>query len=232
MARPPRAFQAGIYHLGSHGSDDRYLFLSDSERELFLERLDEVLERFELGLLAYTLMGNHYHLLLRIEDARVSKAIQQLHTWYSRLHNKLNGQSAHLLRAHFFARELESSDDLLWAARYLAWNPVAAGIATHPFAWRWSSAASTAGLKRPRLRLELEPLQASFGSAPDWRTRYRAFIDEGNEVELAGLEPATSWVRFPRDPLSAPSMNRHMVWLRGIIEQPLRRASPPFATST
>src|SRR6476646_5053887 len=100
------------------------------------------------------LMGNHYHLLLRMTDARVSEALQQLHTWCSRLHNKLHGRNAHLFRAHFFERELESDDDLLWTARYVAWNSVAAGIAAHPFAWRWSSAAATAGRAKPRLPLE------------------------------------------------------------------------------
>jgi REP-associated tyrosine transposase len=90
VARALRAFQAGIYHVGSHGSDERYLFLSDGEREVFLNGLGRVLESFQLGLVSYTLMGNHYHLLLRIPDARVSKAMQRLHTWYSRLHNKLN----------------------------------------------------------------------------------------------------------------------------------------------
>lgn len=181
MARAPRAFQAGIYHLGSHGSDERYLFLSDGERELFLERLGQVLERFELGLVSYTLLGNHYHLVLRIPDARVSIALQQLHTWYSRRHNKLNGRSAHLFRAHFFARELESDADLLWTARYVARNPVAAGLARDPLTWRWSSAAATAGLARPALPLELEPLRAALGDAPDWQSRYRTFIEQADE---------------------------------------------------
>jgi putative transposase len=184
MPRAPRAFAPGIYHLGSHGSDDRCLFLCDDEREVFLAGLGQVLERFELGLVAYTLMRNHYHLLLRIPDGRVSNALQQLHTWYSRLHNKLNGRSAHLFRAHFFARELESDDDLLWTARYVAWNPVAAGIAAHPFAWRWSSAAATGGLAKPALPLELEPLRAAFGAASSWRTRYRVFIGQGEQAEL------------------------------------------------
>ena len=178
MARPLRAWQPGIYHLGSHGSDDRMLFLSDRERELFLDGLGAALERFELGLVSYTLLGNHYHLLLRLQDARVSKALQQLHTWYSRLHNKLHQRSAHLFRAHPFARELEGEDDLLWTARYLAWNPVAAGVARHPFAWRWSSAAATAGLTRPRLRLELGALEAALGGAPTWRDRYRELIEQ------------------------------------------------------
>jgi hypothetical protein len=136
MARAPRAWHAGIYHVGSHGSDERHLFRSDAERELFLDGVGEVLERFELGLVSYTLMGNHYHLL---QDGRVSKALQQLHTWYSRLHNKLNARSAHLFRAHFFARELEGDDDLLWTARYVAWNPSLP--ASQPTRWLGGGAA-------------------------------------------------------------------------------------------
>jgi putative transposase len=182
--RPPRAFFPGIYHLGSHGSDDRHLFLSDGERTLFLERLGLVLERFELRLVSYTLMGNHYHLLATIPDARVSKALQQLHGWYSRLHNRLHGRSAHLFRAHFFAREIESDADLLGTCRYVALNPVEAGLAPDPFAWPWSSAATTAGLAKAALPLDLKPLRTAFGETPNWRRCYRAFIagfDEGVE---------------------------------------------------
>jgi putative transposase len=188
MPRAPRAFCDGIYHLGSHGSDTRHLFLSDTERVLFLERLELVLERFELGLVSYTLMGNHYHIVLRIPDERVSKALQQLHGWYSRRHNLLHGRRAHLFRAHFFAREIESDSDLLATCRYLAWNPVEAGIASDPFSWPWSSVAATAGLEPARLRLELKPLHDAFDDDPNWRERYRAFIagsdEERRELEL------------------------------------------------
>jgi len=37
MARAPRAWQAGLYDLATHGSDERHLFLSEGERELFLD---------------------------------------------------------------------------------------------------------------------------------------------------------------------------------------------------
>jgi putative transposase len=178
MGRAPRCFDAGIYHVGSHGSDNRHLFLADDERSLFLDGLRAVLERYDLGLVAYTLMGSHYHAVLRIADARLSKALQRLHTWYSRRHNKRHGRSAHLFRAHFFAREVESDADLLGACHYLAWNPVEAGLATDPFAWAWSSTAATAGLEPPRLPLELDPIQAALGAGPGWQRRYRAFIAE------------------------------------------------------
>jgi putative transposase len=198
VARALRAFQAGIFHLGSHGSDERYLFLSDPEREIFLGGLGQVLERFELGLVSYTLMGNHYHLLLRITDGRVSKALQQLHTWYSRLHNKLHGRSAHLFLAHFFAREIESDEDLLWTARYIAWNPVDAGLAPDPLAWPWSSAAATAGLAEPALTLDLAPVRAAFGDAANWQQQYRAFIEQAvEEGEVMGKPQRRSQSRRP-----------------------------------
>jgi putative transposase len=189
VARALRAYQAGIYHLGSHGSDERHLFLSDGEREVFLGGLRRVLESFELGPVSYTLMGTHDHLMLRIPDARVSKAMRRLHTWYSRLHNKLNGRSAHLFLAHFFAREIESDEDLLWTARYIAWNPVAAGLASDPVAWPWGSSAATAGLAEPGLPLELAPLRAAFGDTPNWQQRYRRFIEQAPGETRARAEP-------------------------------------------
>jgi putative transposase len=184
MARAPRAWQAGFYHLAAHGSDDRYLFPTERDRDVFLDGLREVLERFELSPVAYALLGTHYHLLLRIPDARVSKALQQLHTWYARLHNKLTRRTAHLFRAHFFAREIDGYDDLLWTARYVAWNPVTAGLAEDPFEWRWSSAAATAGLAPPPLPLALGAVAAAFGGAPNWRLRYRELIRQVEASEL------------------------------------------------
>jgi hypothetical protein len=128
MPREPRAFFEGIYHLASHASDRRYLFSSDGERETFLGRLGLIFERFELRLVAYTLMGNHYHLVLVTPDARVSKA---------------------------------------------------PGLASDPFAWRWSSAAASAGLQEPALSLDGSPLRAALGDSSDWPERYRAFIADG-----------------------------------------------------
>jgi putative transposase len=176
VPRPPRAFAAGIYHFAAHGSDDRHLFLGDDERSAFLDGLDRITQRFELGLVDYTLLGNHYHTILRIPDARVSKALQQLHTWYSRLHNKLHGRSSHLFRAHCFSREIESDEDLLGVARYLAWNAVEAGLAPNPFVWPWSSTRAAAGFEPPRIGLDFEPLRSALGGGSDWRRRYRAFI--------------------------------------------------------
>src|SRR6266516_5931906 len=176
MARRPRLLVAGIYHLTAHGSDNRYLFLGREDREDFLARLTATCEEFELALLSYVLMGSHYHTLVRIPDARLSAALQRLHTEYSRWHNRRHGRSAHLFRAHAMTQEITSDAQLFAACRYLARNPVGAGLVDDPLDWPWSSARAHARLERPRIPLAEGDLRAAFGGGGDWRERYRARI--------------------------------------------------------
>jgi putative transposase len=178
VPRRPRNFFEGLYHLAPHASDTRLLFRDEEERNSFLEQLKRTFRRFEIGLVAYTLLGTHYHAVVSIPDARISAALQQLHTWYSRRHNKPRERMAHLFRAHYAAREITSDEDLLTVCRYLAYNPVVAGIANDPFDWPWSSAAATAGLARPQVPLDDAPLRGAFGEYPDWRRRYQTYIDD------------------------------------------------------
>ena len=177
MPRPPRSFVEGIYHVAAHGSDTRRLFLSSRDRTAFLQRLALVVERFKLGLVAYALLGTHYHAVFTTPGGGISNALQQLHTWYSRLHNHHRRRNAHLFRAHFFARELVSDSDVLVTCRYLAYNPVAAGLCADPFAWPWASTAASAGLAEAAVPLDHAPLRAALGDGDDWPLRYRGFIE-------------------------------------------------------
>ncbi len=171
----------GTYHVISHASDTRSLFLSGDDRTRFLDRLARILERFDLRLVEYALLGNHYHMVLGTPGGRISSAMQQLHTWYSRTHNRRHGASAHLFLAHPFARELKSDEDLLVACRYVAHNPVAAGLSRDPFSWPWSSAAANAGITASAIPLDEGPLRAALGDTDDWQRRYRRFIEAGED---------------------------------------------------
>jgi putative transposase len=181
VPRRPRAFTAGIFHISAHGSDTRHLFRNDEDREDFLTRLAAVCERFDLVLLSYVLMGNHYHSLISIADARISQALQRLHTEYSRHYNRRHRRTAHLFRAHPLAREIASDGDLAGVSRYVARNPVRAGLVRDPLAWKWSSARAHAGLEPPRIPLAENDLRAAFGGSANWRTRYREQITDQNE---------------------------------------------------
>ncbi len=182
MARRPRNLYEGIYHLAARGSDTRQLFVRDEDREEFLERLAAIWEHFELALLSYVLMGTHYHALVRIPDARLSRALQHLHTEYSRWHNRRHRRGAHLFRAHAMTKEIASDRQLVAACRYLALNPVEASLVDDPLDWPWSSARAHAGLEQPRSRWPRVTARPSGND--DWRERYRSTIDSGRAEEL------------------------------------------------
>lgn len=70
MAKPLRCeYSGGWYHVTARGNERKDIFRSDRDREHFLEVLAELGERFGLEVHAYVLMGNHYHLLLRMRGS-------------------------------------------------------------------------------------------------------------------------------------------------------------------
>jgi REP-associated tyrosine transposase len=201
MARRPREFAAGVYHTAAHASSDRELFLDDSDRRAFLDLLSITWAKLGLELVSYVLMTNHYHALTWIPDARLSTALKILHGGYSFHHNKRHLDSAHLFRAHCFARRLRDDDDLLATDHYLAHNPVNAGLVPYPLDWPWGSARTHGGLEEPTVLLSDQRLRGAFGGRRDWRRRYAAFIGSQRQegppertfrVAGAGFEPATS----------------------------------------
>jgi putative transposase len=176
MGRPPRSFESGVYHIAAHGSDERHLF-NDDDRTEFLDRLGHSFWKLGIELIVYVLMTNHYHALAYTPDDRISRALQGLHGGYSLHHNQRHGRRAHLFRAHCLARQIVDDDDLLRTSRYLALNPVEAGLVLDPVDWPWSSARVHAGLAPAPIPLDDHRLRAALGDSTDWRDRYRSLIE-------------------------------------------------------
>jgi putative transposase len=185
MSRPRRIFVPdGVYHVASRGSNRGPIFGDDRDRELFLERLETVFSWYRLPCLAYCLMGNHYHLIVQTPDQRLSKAMQEMNGGYSALFNSVHGRSAHLFRNRFMAQLIDSDSYLLTACRYVAHNPVRAGLCEEPAAWRWSSYRATVGIDRVPRFLDERLISGVIGGGDSWRNRYREFVEGDEPVEL------------------------------------------------
>ncbi len=178
MTEPRGIFEPdGIYHVASRGSDRKPIFRCDGDRETFLDQLELTFVWFELPCLAYCLMTNHYHLIVQTPDQRLSKAMQQLNGGYSRRVNALHGRSAHLFRNRFMAQLIDSDSYLLTACRYVAHNPVRAGLCETPSEWKWSSYRASAGIWPTPRFLDERLLRDAIGGGDGWRRRYREFVE-------------------------------------------------------
>jgi putative transposase len=172
----------GIYHVASRGSDRGPIFWGDSDRKLFLNKLELTFLRFQLPCVAYCLMNNHYHLIVQTPDQRLSKAMQQLNGGYSKHVNSIHGRSAHLFRNRFMAQLIDDDQYLLTACRYVAHNPVRAGLCQAPSSWRWSSYRIAAGIDRAPPFLDERLLSDLVGGGDRWRIRYREFVEADRPV--------------------------------------------------
>jgi len=90
-----------LYHILSRGNERRDLFFGADDYKVFLGVLEEMSERFEVDIFAYVLMSNHYHLLIRTNQANLSKSMQWVGTTYTRRFNLKHFRSGHLFQGRF-----------------------------------------------------------------------------------------------------------------------------------
>lgn len=139
MTRPPRkCLQSEHLHVTLRGMGRRALFEDVRDRRRFLEILRVKLAKSNGQVLAWCLMENHVHLLIRIEAAALSKLMQRTCGAYAQYFNGCHGHVGKVFQNRFAAQAVQTDEHLLTAIRYIHHNAKDAG-ATHPAAYPWCS---------------------------------------------------------------------------------------------
>jgi putative transposase len=135
------------HHVTQRGNDRQRIFHSDADRLYYLDQYAHYARRMGVETLAYCLMDNHVHWVLRPESEKaLAQTFHALDTKYAGRTNARNGRSGHLYQGRFFSAPLD--DDYLWAAvRYVERNPVRARMVDRAEDYAWSSAAAHCGLR-------------------------------------------------------------------------------------
>ena len=71
-----------LHHVIGRGIERRKIFLDDNDRDNFVERLRTILSGTATSCLAWALLPNHYHLLLRTGNVPVATVMRRLPTGY------------------------------------------------------------------------------------------------------------------------------------------------------
>jgi len=140
MARAPRVqFAGGVYHVTARGNRRQAIYQDDDDRRRFLRIHDRVVRRYGWRIHAYCLMTNHFHLLIETPEANLSRGMQRLNSEYATYYNTRFALVGHLFQQRFVSRIIESEMYFHEVLRYIAFNPVRAGLCEHPAEWPWSS---------------------------------------------------------------------------------------------
>ncbi|MBI2214771.1 MAG: transposase [Acidobacteria bacterium] len=179
MARQLRIeYPGAVFHITSRGNERRHVFLDDEDRDQFLQLLADAVTRFSWILTAYTLMTNHFHLVIETPVPTLSRGMQWLNGSYAAWFNRKYDRSGHLFGGRFHAFIVEKESYYLELIRYVALNPVRAKMVTRPEEYRWSSYRATAGYEPAPAWLQVSEIATLFGAAADWRDMFRAYVDE------------------------------------------------------
>lgn len=139
VARRPREIVAGgIYHVYARGNDQRPIFVDDTDRYVYMAILSDVCARSEWLRLAHCLMDNHVHLLLETPLPNLSEGMRRLQWQYATRFNRRHDRSGHLFQGRYGAKRVASDEQLVAVTRYIAMNPVEAGLCETPERWTWS----------------------------------------------------------------------------------------------
>ena len=181
MARQLRLEYAGaLYHVTSRGDRQEDIYLDDEDRNLFLDVLAAVEERFNWVIHAYCLMSNHYHLLIETPDSNLSKGMRQLNGVYTQKFNRIHQRVGHVYQGRYKAIHVQKESYLLELSRYIVLNPVRAQMVRSAKDWPWSSYRATAGLVQSPPWLSTDWILAVFAKRKSIACdRYRSFVAEG-----------------------------------------------------
>ena len=197
MPRRPRSLVAGgVYHVTSRGVRRSPIFVDDADRLRFLRLLVRVVDRHGWQPLTWCLMTTHYHLLVLTPEPDLAEGMQRLNSDHATYLNGRHRTSGHVFQGRYGAEPVLSDQHLLSTVRYIALNPVKAGLCADPAAWRWSGHRALLGLEAPTALdrgATLERFEASGGTGRD---RYAEFV--GSSTPRRPSPPAEALVGPPR----------------------------------
>jgi putative transposase len=143
MGRALRAAAGGlVYHVLNRANARLRLFDKIGDYEAFERVLNEARDYCDVPLLAYCVMPNHWHLVVRPHaDGDLSRFVGWLtltHTQRWHAHHQTVGLG-HLYQGRFKSFPVQEDDHLVTVCRYVERNPLRAGLVRRAEDWRWGS---------------------------------------------------------------------------------------------
>lgn len=181
VPRPPRLQVAGgLYHITTHSNLRRCVFEDDRERAHFLEVLGTVVRRHGWSCRDFSLLSTHYHVFVETPEPDIAEGMQYLNGRYAQWANRIRGERSHVFEDRYGSTLVKTESHALEVHRYIALNPVRAGLVRDPEDWPWSSLPALLGRERPPAFLDVDGALGLFGSTTSTaRRRLRMFIRDG-----------------------------------------------------
>ncbi|NLW35632.1 MAG: hypothetical protein GXY80_09165 [Syntrophorhabdus aromaticivorans] len=187
MARPLRIqYENAVYHVTCRGNDRQDIFADDHDRLRFLSLLQRSSQVYQVSVVAFVLMRNHFHLLVRTPLANLQEFMRHFNISYTSAFNRRHGRSGHLYQGRYKSFLIDADSYLLEVSRYIHLNPVRVGGMSSPEeqkrhleGYPWSSYPDYTGRRVRHPFLETgEVLDLFHDDRKRAKRAYRSFVEK------------------------------------------------------
>lgn len=183
--REVQFIRGGYYHLYNRGANRMTIFRNDDNYCCLLRKMHEYREALAVTVVAYCLMPNHYHWLVRQDgDAPAGLLAQRVFNSYAKAFNNGNNRSGTLFEDRYKAIAVETDAYLHHLCCYIHANPVRHGIATDVELWPYSNYPDWVGTRNGTM-VDRSFVQAHFPNPGQYRAYVQSLITAASPLPQA-----------------------------------------------
>ncbi len=141
MGRRTEVFQKdSVFHIYNRGCNKSKIFFEEENYEFLINKVRKYSKEFDISVIAYCLMPNHYHFILKQNsEMGLNKCVQNIFNSYTKAINKRYKRSGTLFEGKFKANEIFEDSTILEVCRYVRRNPLEAGLVKNLEDWQYSN---------------------------------------------------------------------------------------------
>jgi len=138
MRKPRRLVAGAIYHVTARVNHQELRLDDAASKTLFLDTIKRAKAKYAFSLENFTIMGNHYHLLIRpLRGENLSRIMHWIMGVFAMTYNRIHGLKGHFWQCRFYSRILETLRAQLEVSRYIDENPVHASLVRDSRSWEY-----------------------------------------------------------------------------------------------
>jgi REP element-mobilizing transposase RayT len=231
VPRKARIFVAGAtYHVYCRVARGERPFAEEAVAGAFVATVETVKREHGLTILAWCLMPNHYHLVIRAGELPLWRSMRLVQGRFARAFNRRRRVFGPLWQGRYKARLVDDPGYLMQAIAYVHLNPVASRMVKDPGAYRWSGHRQVLGRVRAGL-VDVDEALVVFGSSRrEALVTYRGVLgrgrDEGWMQEGPGRLPWWRRASGEDEELRQDPRRPRLDW-QGVVQRP----APPKANA-
>ena len=198
MARQLRIqYPGAYYHVTARGNARQDIYKDRRDYDRFLNILSESLDIFNVSLLAYVCMSNHFHLFLTTPEGNLAEFMRHFNITYTSAFNRRHNRAGHLYQGRYKSLLVDADHYLKEVSRYIHLNPVRIKKHAHKTVeekirlldqHRYSSFGGYIRLKKRADFINYQRILECFGGdTSEGRKRYRRFVFNGLTGDPEGI---------------------------------------------